>query len=84
MFNISKFLDKFSKNLQSEESYKEAVKNILKNQIGLEIDFSKIEIKNNVVYIKSTPGVLNKIFINKQSLLGEISKSLPMKIVDIK
>ena len=84
MFNIEKFLEKFSKNIKNTEIYKKQILEIIKNQIEVNIPEESIEIKNNIVYIKLSPAYKNKIFIYKKQILEDISSSLSIKIVDIK
>ena len=84
MFNIEKFLEKFSKNIKSIEIYKKQISEIILNQTQINILPEDIEIKNNTIYTSSSPAVLNKIFIHKNKILEEIGKSLLIKIVDIK
>lgn len=85
MFNISFFLEKFSKNIKNIEFYKEEIINIIKKQTELSLETDLIEIKDYIVYVKSSPGVKNKIFIYKDKILENISVSMPnLKIVDIR
>ena len=84
MFNINKYLERFSKNINSTEEDLLKINNILKNSINIDISIKDIEIKNYIIYIKSNNSILNKIFINKNKILEEVSKSLNQKIVDIK
>jgi len=80
MFNISIYLDKF-KNIESKNSVLikiiiDSVKNILK----VDIDKKNIQIKNGVIYLKVNPVLKNEIFINKNSLIRELSfKNLAIK-----
>jgi hypothetical protein len=82
MFNISQFLEKFSKNLKNTELQKEKIIEIVKNKTDISISKNEIEINNFILYIKSSPGVKNKLFIFKNSLLEEINNSI--KITDIR
>ena len=84
MFNIEKFLEKFSRNIKNVEIYRKQVLEIIKKQTNIELGLNLIEIRNNIIYIKSNPVVLNKIFIYKKQILEDISVSLSIKIVDIR
>ncbi|HEY4508708.1 MAG TPA: hypothetical protein VJC13_00270 [Candidatus Paceibacterota bacterium] len=84
MFNISSFLDKFSKNVADTEFHKKQVIEIIEKNTQLNISPKDIEIKDCVVYIKSSPAVKNKIFIFKNKILENIINSTSIKIVDIK
>lgn len=84
MFNISQYLEKLSKNINFGEEDLLKISEILKNYTNIEIPPKNIEIRNYTVFIKSNNSILNKIFINKNKILEEFSKSINQKIVDIK
>ena len=84
MFNISSFLEKFSKNIKSTETFKKQISEIVLNQTQINILPENIEIKNNIVYTNSSPAVSNKIFVHKNKILENVSKITSIKIVDIK
>ncbi|MCX6701858.1 MAG: hypothetical protein NTX96_01525 [Candidatus Zambryskibacteria bacterium] len=85
MFNISLFLEKFSKNIQSVEIYKKQILDIIEKYTQIKISPKEIEIKNYIIYLKTSPAILNKIFIYKNKILEEIIQSIPnLKIVDIR
>ena len=84
MFNISKFLDKFFKNIESIDLYKKQILEIIKKETQLDIPNKDIEIKNNIVYLKTSSAISNKIFIYKSKILEEINEIIPIKIIDIR
>ena len=84
MFNISSFLDKFSKNLKSSELYKKQILEIVEKQTQINIPPEEMEIKDYIVYVKSSPAVKNKIFIYKNKILEDINMTIPIKIVDMR
>ena len=84
MFNISSFLEKFSKNIKSDEIYKKQILEIITDQTQLNFSPKDLEIKDYVLYIKTSPTLKNKIFTNKQLILDDIAKSLSIKIIDIR
>ena len=83
MLNISKYLEKFVKKLNSENYNQERIIEIIKTKTGLSIQTGDIEIKGNIIKTKTTPAVKNKLFIYKEELLEEINLSSPIKIIDI-
>ena len=83
MLNISKYLEKFVKKLNSENDNQERIIEIIKTKTGLSIQTGDIEIKGNIIKTKTTPAVKNKLFIYKEELLEEINLSSPIKIIDI-
>ncbi|KKR47569.1 MAG: hypothetical protein UT90_C0016G0010 [Parcubacteria group bacterium GW2011_GWA1_40_21] len=80
MFNISIYLDKF-KNIESKSSnLKNIIIDSVKNILKTDIDKKNIEIKNGIVYLKVNPVLKNEIFINKNSLIKDLSaKNLSIK-----
>lgn len=84
MLNISHFLEKFSKKIESLDSYNRQIIEIIKNETGLDISPNNLEVKNCTVYINSTPGVKNKLFIYKESIIREIGLVTSVKVIDIK
>lgn len=84
MFNIKKYLDKFSKDLSSIESNKQEVLRVIEKSIGVEVPSDSIEIKDYTVIVSASPAVKNKIFIYKSKILEEIKNNLGLQIVDIK
>ncbi len=84
MFNIEKFLNKFTKEIKSTESNKNIILDVIKKHTQIELQLNDVEIKDYQVVLKASPAVLNKIFIYKQKILDELGTSLPIKIVDIK
>ena len=82
MFNISSFLEKFSKNINSAELRKKQILEIIEKQTQINIPPEEIEIKDYVLYIKSSPAVKNKLFIYKSKILEDVSKSLTIMPAD--
>lgn len=84
MFNISKFLDKFSKKIDSEEIFCKKIAEIIKEKIQTNIELKDIEIKNGVIYIALSPAIKNKVYIFKEEMLKEINLLGFSKISDIR
>ena len=83
MLKIQKYLEKFSKNISLAELDKKKIIEILKKQTGLDFSPESVEIKDCIIYIKSSPAVKNKIFICKKNIFDEIVV-FGIKIVDIR
>ena len=83
MFNIDKYLGKFKKNLNSNTTNTEIIIEIVKQITGIILKKEKIEIKDGVLYIKDSPLIKNKIFINKNKLIKSLSENIEQKIIDI-
>ena len=84
MFNIEKFLEKFSKNIKNTEIFKKQIQEIVLKHTQINVPLENIEIKNNIIYTNSSPAVSNKIFVHKNKILEEIGSTLTIKIIDIK
>lgn len=83
MFNLAKYLEKFSRNISENNINKKEIIDILFKNTNITFDIKEIDIKNNVIYINTTPIKKNKIFINKQKILEDFS-SISVKIIDIR
>ena len=84
MFNISSFLEKFSKNIESTEINKQQIIGIIEKNTQIKVLPEEIEIKDYIVYISSSPAVKNKLFVYKEKIINDINSILTIKIIDIK
>ncbi len=84
MFNISTFLEKFSKKIKSSQLHNKQILNIIEKESNIKIDIENLEIKNNTIYIKSSPPTKNQLFIFKKRIIEKINSLTPNKIIDIK
>jgi hypothetical protein len=84
MFNISKYLEKVSKNLTNDENIKSEIIKIIKKNINIDINPKDLEINNEKIKINTSQAVKNKIFINKEIILQEVNTiGLKYKVTDI-
>ncbi len=84
MFNIDKYLQKFSKGIASLEFNKSKIIEIINKHTHLGIDSSQVEIKDYSLIVSTNAVGKNQIFIYKQKILEEINSSINTKVVDIK
>lgn len=84
MLNISKYLEKFKKNLESGEILSNTIINIIKKHTGIELKITDFELKGNLLLLKTSPGVKNKIFIFKTCIIEEIESNSALKNVEIR
>ena len=84
MFNINDYLKKFSKDFKDAERHKLEILEIIEKNTQIKISSEELEIKDYVIYIKSSPAVKNKLFIYKSKILEDISTSISVRIVDIR
>jgi len=85
MLNIQGYLGKFSKRLNDLTHQKTQIVGIIEKYTQIIVLPEEIEMKDYVIYLKSSSAVSNKVFIYKNRILEEISMLLPdLKIFDIK
>jgi hypothetical protein len=83
--HITNFFDKFKKLIFEKEGLNKLISEVISKNISFPIDPSIIKNKNGIIYIKTTPMVLNEILIKKQAILKELLALLPDKnFTDIK
>jgi hypothetical protein len=83
MFNISSFLEKFSKNILSQEANIKTICTVVFDRTGIVCDPKSVKIQNGILYLDISPAQKNKIFINKKMILENFSDIIP-KIKDIR
>ncbi len=84
MFNISKYLENFKKNISFNDDLNIFIIKNIKDFTGIVLNINNIEVKNNILYIKSSPAVKNKIFIYKEDIIKNINSIYNKIILDIK
>lgn len=84
MLNISKYLEKFKKDINKGEFLNESVVNTIKKHTEINIPKEDVDIRSNIIYIKISPSYKSKIFIYKESILDEINKIASIKYIDIR
>ncbi|MFA5888739.1 MAG: hypothetical protein WCW47_00850 [Candidatus Paceibacterota bacterium] len=85
MFNIKNYLEKFSRRLYSSEEQKKKILEIIEKHTQIILSLEEMEIKNYIIHLKTSPAVLNKIFIYKSKILEDVTLQVKdLKIIDIK
>jgi hypothetical protein len=84
MFNISNYLKKISKKIDSSDDLKKTIIDIIEREVGIKIDFENIEIKDYYLNINSNQAVKNKLFIYKDRIIKEIKEKTNQTISGIK
>ena len=84
MFNISSFLEKFSKNISDQESQVKIICDSIFKVSRIVLEDKDIKIQNNILYLIISPGQKNRIFMNKQKILDDLKNQLKTKIIDIR
>ena len=77
--HITNFFDKFKKLIFEKEGINKIIADTISKNIYFEINPSIIKNKNGIIYIKTSPMILNEILIKKQAILKELTTFLPNK-----
>ena len=83
MFNISDFLEKFCKNISTQESQTKAICDVVFKHTGIIIDKNKIKIQNAILYLQISPAQKSKIYIFKQNIIKELIDIYKIKLLNI-
>lgn len=71
MENISHFLDKFKKFGKPDILVREKTAEIIKKEIGVDIDNKKIKLRDCVIYVETHDHILkSEIFLKKRKILS--------------
>jgi len=81
---ISNFLDKFKKLTPPDYLIKVSLFEIVKSELGIELNKENIKVNNFVIFIKEKPIIKNEIYFKKEIILNKLNKELSIKIKDIK
>lgn len=84
MLNISKYLEKITKNLNSGEILNKAISDIIQKHTGIQLKPDEFELRSNLIFLKTSPGAKNKIFISKSSIIKDIESNSSLKNVEIR
>ena len=77
---ITTFLDKFKKIFFQKEELKKIVIKTITEEISYKIENNLIKIKNNYIYLDTSPIIRNEILIHKKQILLKLKKNLPNNI----
>lgn len=83
MFNIEKYLQRFSKNLSLIGEDKEKIIEVINKYTKINIKTSDVEIKDYKIKINTSTVGKNQIFLFKNKIIDEINSTLNVKVVDI-
>ena len=83
MFNISQFLDKFSKLRSNAVVVRTTVIETLKENLNLTVSEKDIQVKEGIVYIQANPLIKNMLNTKKPALLEALTKK-GLEIRDIR
>lgn len=88
MFDIGKYLEKFTVLSTSRNYLRESVVSSIKEVCGFDIDQSKIDEKEGIIRISERPIIKSEIFLKKQKILKALEQKISIsghskKIFDI-
>ncbi len=83
MFNIDKYLQKFSKGISTLELNKKKIIEIINKHTNLSVDANTIEIKDYKIIVDTTRVGKNQLFLKKSKILEEVKQAVGVTIVDI-
>lgn len=84
MLNISKYLEKIKKNLNSGEILNNSIVEIINKHTNLDIKTNDFDLNNNIIKLKISPGAKNKIFMFKEGIVKEIEENSGLKNIQIR
>ncbi len=83
MFNISSFLEKFTKQVGQAELNTKEICDIVTLRSGVPCSPEHIEIKNYILYITTSPTFKQKILMSKEGILRDLKQMSLGTMVDI-
>lgn len=83
MFDIAKYLEKFKIMSQSRDFLRNSVSEVVKEVCNIELNPSKIEVKDYVARINDKPIIKTQIFLKKAKILEILAIKTNSKIKDI-
>ncbi len=75
--HIKNYLENIKKILFSKEENLQIISSIIERNILIKIENKNIQIKQPVVYIKTSPLVRNEIMIKKDKIIKDIQVAIP-------
>lgn len=83
MFDIAKYLEKFKIMSQTQDFLRKSVAETIKDVCNIEIEPSKIKVKNYIARIDERPIVKTGIFLKKIKILSILDKKTNGKVKEI-
>jgi hypothetical protein len=74
MIEIKDLLKRFDEILLKGEYKKDTIRNIISNEIGLDIKREEFQIKNNIIYLDIKPIYKNEIFIKMEKIQEKLNE----------
>ncbi len=84
MLNISKYLEKIAKNINSGELLNSTIIEIVKKHTNIVLKPEDFEVRDNQISLKTSPTIKNKLFIYKRYITEDIERSTALKNINIR
>lgn len=84
MKDLSEYLKKFKLTLFKNEDVIEVIRNTINATTHLDLSPNDIQLKGDVVYIKTNPISKNEIFFQKKKIISILHEKGVSKIVDLR
>ncbi len=81
---INNLLGKYKKLLAESDDNKSKLNEIMKNNIGIELDKKQIQVKQETLYLNCPPVLKSEIFLKQSIILDDIKNNTNIKIYKIK
>lgn len=83
MFDIAKYLEKFKTMSQSRDFLRNSVSEVIKEVCNIDLNPSKIDVKDYTARINDKPIIKTQIFLKKTKILEMLDKKTNSRIKDI-
>lgn len=84
MLNISKYLEKIARNINSGEILNSTIIEVVQKHTNIVLKLEDFEIRDNQIYLKTSPIIKNKIFIFKRNIIEDLEKTTALKNINIR
>lgn len=81
--SIKQFLEVYRKSLDTEDSKKERIQQIFKEELGITIDKKAFVVKKGVLHITANTIIKNEIFLRKGKIVSLLAVDKQLAIYDI-
>jgi hypothetical protein len=84
MISISSYFSRINQILGINNSQIEIVKDEIKKTVLFNVDSSDIEIKNNIIFLRAKPIIMNEIYMSKKQILDSVRVRGLTNIIDLR
>ena len=81
--SIKQFLDVYRKSLDTEDSKKEKIQQIFKDELGIFIDKKSLIIKKGILHTNVNTIMRNEIFLRKEKIILRLKEDKQLGVYDV-